>query len=557
MPDWLGAYLLLDSGWMLRKFVVLGVLLAALAPSAYLAWTLRGMPHLGFYHDDSIYWVSGRSIAMGDGYRIESLPGQPYQTKYPPLYCALLAGIWKLNPQFPSNLPLATLLAWLLLPLFLAALWVLLGEYGFTGRRRYLMVLVAGLSPVTVVFSFSLMPELLFTSLLLASVILAERATKPEAPGWLAMMAGVCAGLAYLTKSIAAPLLFTVPLCFALRKHFKKAALFFITMLPAVAGWQWWVARHLELSWDLVTLYYYNYVGFQAYNVPLRDLPLVIWYNLDGFLMGAGRLLIFDLPYGSKHLERVVAVAAIAGCVRLAARRRELQYPLAALGMAAILLVWHFPPDQRFVFPLYPLLLMGLAIEVANIFKVLRLTWLKPAMADRFAVAGVGALLAATAAFAVFCTIFGLSHVLPDLFASYRTDFEARRPAYEWIARNAPVNANVYAYQDPMMFLYTGHRACRLPIPPKFLYHSDDSGIEKLMGSMGNFARDYRLDYLLLTPDDYHRDLNERGSRGLTAAMQSGAFSRVFSSEGAVIYRLNSSGSTMPGAGPLAYNHSK
>ena len=73
------------------------------------------MPHLGFYHDDSIYWVSGRSLAMGDGYRIQSLPGQPYQTKYPPLYPALLAGIWKLDPRFPANLPLATLFSWLLL----------------------------------------------------------------------------------------------------------------------------------------------------------------------------------------------------------------------------------------------------------------------------------------------------------------------------------------------------------------------------------------------------------------------------------------------------------
>jgi hypothetical protein len=148
---------------MLRKLAVFGVLLAALAPSAYLAWTLRTMPHLGFYHDDSIYWVSARSLAVGDGYRIESLPGEPYQTKYPPLYCALLAGIWKLNPQFPSNLPLATLFAWLMLPLFLWALWWLLSEYGFSLRARAVMLLIAGLSPVTVVFSFSLMPELLFT----------------------------------------------------------------------------------------------------------------------------------------------------------------------------------------------------------------------------------------------------------------------------------------------------------------------------------------------------------------------------------------------------------
>ncbi len=509
------------------------------------------MPHLGFYHDDSIYWVSGRSLAMGDGYRIESLPGQPYQTKYPPLYCALLAGIWKLNPQFPSNLPLATLFAWLLLPLFLWALWLLLGEYGFSARARWLMVLIAGLSPVTVVFSFSLMPELLFTALLIASLILAERAMKPEVSVWLAVLAGALAGLAYLTKSIAAPLLITVPLCFALRKHYKKAGLFFAVMLPAVAGWQWWVARHLTHSWDLVTLYYTNYVGFQTYNVPLRDLPLVIWYNLDGFVAGAGKLLIFDIPYGARALERVVAVAAIAGCVRLASRTRQLQYPMAALGMSAILLVWHFPPDQRFVFPLYPLLLMGLATEIGNIWEKLRLTWAKPAFADRFAAASVGALLAGVGVFAVFCTVFGLAHFIPDLFASYRADFDARRPAYEWIARNTPADVNVYAYQDPLVFLYTGHKACRLPIPPKFLYHNDDAAIVKMMGSMADFARGHDLNYLLLTPDDYHRDLNDRGTRGLTEAMRSSSFQQVYASSSTAIYRLT------PASGSLAYNHSK
>jgi hypothetical protein len=524
----------------LRKLTVIGVFVAALIPSAYLAWSLRTMPHLGFYHDDSIYWVSARSLAMGDGYRIQSLPGQPYQTKYPPLYPALLAAIWKIDPQFPANLPLATFFAWLLLPLFLTTLWFLLRDYGFSLRERIVLLLMAALSPVTVVFSFSLMPELLFTALLLASLILAERAAKPEAPRWFALVAGICAALAYLAKSIAAPLLVTVPLCFALRKQFRKAALFFGAMLPAMLGWQWWMARHMTHAWDLVTLYYTNYVNYQIYNVPLHDLPLVIWYNLDGFLMGAGKLLIFDLPYGSKHLERVVAIAAMAGCVRLTMRTRALQYPLAALGMSAILLVWHFPPDQRFVFPLYPFLLMGLATEVRNLCAALRVAWAKPALADRIAVAGFGGILAGLAAFAIFCTVFGLTHVIPDLFASYRTDFSAREQAYEWINRNVPRNASVYAYQDPVLFLYTGHKACRLPIPPKFLYHGDDSGIDKLMGSMANFARGYRLDYLLLTPDDYYRDLDAKGTHGLTEAMQSDAFEKLYATSSVAIYKLSS-----------------
>jgi hypothetical protein len=534
---------------MLRKLTILAVLLAALAPSAYLAWTLRDMPHLGYYHDDSIYWVSARSLATGDGYRIQSLPGEPYQTKYPPLYPALLAAIWKLNPQFPANLGLATLFAWLLEPLFLAALWRLLVEYGFSWRERSVLVAMAALSPVTVVFSFSLMPELLFTALLLASLILAERATKPETARWIAIAAGVCAALAYLAKSIAAPLLLTVPLCFVLRKQFGKAGLFFAAMFPAVIGWQWWMLRHLGHVFDQAALYYTNYVAYQSYNVPLKDLPLVIWYNLDGFLQGAGKLLIFDLPYGSKHLERLIAIAAIAGCIRLTMRTRALQYPLAALGMAAILLVWHFPPDQRFVFPLYPLLLAGLATEVRNLCGALRSAWVKPAVADRVAVAGFGTVLAGLAVFAVFCTIFGLAHVLPDLFATYRADFDAREQAYQWIARNIPRDANIYAYQDPVMFLYTGHKASRLPIPPKFLYHGDDAGVDKLMGSMADFARGHQLDYLLLTPDDYHRDLNSKGTHGLAQAMESDEFQRLYSSDRVAIYRLSgiASASLRPG----------
>ena len=206
---------------MLRKPFAIGVFLLALAPSAYLAFTLRTMPHLGFYHDDGIYWTCAKSLAQGSGYRIASLPGEPYQTKYPPLYPALLAGIWKLNPDFPSNLPAATLLAWLLLPVYLATVWLFLRQYGFRGARGLVLLLVATLNPVAVVFSFSLMPELLFTALLLASVLIAERALEPGSSRWLPLLAGVCGALAYLTKSAAAPLLLIAPACFLWRRQFR------------------------------------------------------------------------------------------------------------------------------------------------------------------------------------------------------------------------------------------------------------------------------------------------------------------------------------------------
>jgi hypothetical protein len=523
---------------MLRKLTAIGVILLALGPSAYLAWTLRSMQHLGYYHDDSIYWVTAKSLADGNGYQISSLPGAPYQTKYPPLYSALLAIIWKANPNFPANLPAATLLAWLLFPAYLAMLWMFLRQQGFGWREQCTLVLIAGLNPMAAVLSFSLMPELLFTGLLLASLVLAERAAMRPSSLWIAVLAGVCGALAYLTKSIAAPLLLSAPLCFLLRKQGKNAMLFFAAMLPAVAGWQFWVATHLSRARDLVTLYYTNYLGFQFYNVPWRDLPLVMWHNLDGFLMSAGKLLIFDVPYGSKHLERVVAVAAIAGSVRWAKRTRLLQYPLAALGMTGLLLAWHYTPDQRFVFPLYPLLLAGLWTELANILRAFRVSWNKPAFADRGAAAAGAALLAGFAMFVAFNTVFGLSRFLPDLFAAYRADLQGRLPAYEWIASHVPRQANLYAYDDPLLYLYTSRKSCSLPIPSKLYYHNDEAGIDRLLDSMPDFAREQRLDYALVTSDEFYRDLHQRGALRLKRAVDStSVFQPIYRAPGVTVYR--------------------
>ncbi|HLH00660.1 MAG TPA: hypothetical protein VKX49_30420 [Bryobacteraceae bacterium] len=520
----------------MRKAAAISVFLLALAPSAYLAFCFRSMPHLGFYHDDAIYWTCAKSLAQGNGYRIASLPGEPYQTKYPPLYPALLASIWKFNPNFPANLPAATLLAWLLFPAYLAMLWLFLRQYGFAGRRALILLVAAALSPVAVVFSFSLMPELLFGVLLLASLWLAERAMSESEYAWLSLLAGICAALAYLTKSAAAPLLVSVPVCFALRRQFRAAGLFVAGMLPAVIGWQWWASQHSSPDWDPVTLYYTNYLGFQFYNVTFRDLPLVIWHNLDGFLIGAGKLLTFDVPYGSMHLERLVSVGAIIGAVRLARRTSRLQYPFAALGISVLLLIWHYTPDQRFVFPLYPLLLAGLWTELENICRMLRLSWRKPALPDRAAALAGAGVVTAFAAFVVFTTTFGLFRFLPGLFEAYRTDLETRRPAYAWVAANTPTAASVFAYDDPLLYLYTGRKSLSVPVPPKLEYHADEPGIDLLLDTIPAFATEHRLSYALITPSDFYRDLHARGARReLNAFAPSHP---VFQSSGAAIYAL-------------------
>jgi hypothetical protein len=522
---------------MLSKLYPLALLLVALVPSAYLAFELRDMPHLGFYHDDSVYWTSAKSLADGGGYRIESLPGEPYQTKYTPVYPALLAVIWKLNPNFPANLPAATLLAWSLFPPYLAMVWLTLGQLEFSGWRRQALWLASALSPVAVVFTFSVMPELLFAALFLGSILLAEKAIDRPDARWLPLVAGLLGALAYLTKSIGGPLLIAIPAGCCFRRQFRSAALYVAAMLPAPLVWQWWMSQHLSNRTDLATLYYTNYVGYQLYNVPRGDLPLVIWHNFDLLLMGIGKLLTFDVPFGSKHLERLVAAAAIAGCIRLAWRTRRLLYPAVALVMIGLMLVWHDMPDQRVVFPLYTLLAAGLWTELENVTRALRISWRMPTFADR-AAAGVGAaVLASFAAFVMFTTFFGLFHFLPGLFDVYRADLEARRPAYAWIAKNTSADASFFAYDDPMVYLYTGRKSLGLPLPPKLQYHEDEAGIDRLLDSIPEFASQNGLGYALITPGDFYRDLRERGERREKAAIA--REHPVFYSTGATIYELS------------------
>src|ERR1051325_8907984 len=84
-----------------------------------MAWMVRDVPHLGYFQDDALYWLGAKSLADGQGYRIPSLPGAPFQTKYPPLYPWMLTAVWKLDRVFPQNLRWALLMSWLLLPVYL------------------------------------------------------------------------------------------------------------------------------------------------------------------------------------------------------------------------------------------------------------------------------------------------------------------------------------------------------------------------------------------------------------------------------------------------------
>src|SRR5579872_192688 len=114
-----------DSGVSRHRMITALALLALCVPSLLFVWLNRDVPHFGILQDDGVYFIDAKALAEGSGHRILSLPAQPNDTRYPPLYPLYLSLAWRLIPAFPANLPLALALSWLSLPLVLGltCLW--------------------------------------------------------------------------------------------------------------------------------------------------------------------------------------------------------------------------------------------------------------------------------------------------------------------------------------------------------------------------------------------------------------------------------------------------
>src|SRR6266436_6766367 len=67
-------------------------------------------------------------------------------------------------------------------------------------------------------------------------------------------------------------------------------------------------------------------------------------------------------------------LASIIGAIRLTRESRRYHFALFA-AYVAMLLVWNFPPEQRLILPVFPILLAGLARALAAFASLIRAAW--------------------------------------------------------------------------------------------------------------------------------------------------------------------------------------
>lgn len=476
----------------MRPFLVCLLVLAALLPSTLFFWMARDAPHLGYFQDDSLYLASAKSIAEGNGYRIASLPGQPYQTKYPPLYPALLALIWKLDSSFPANLPKVMLLQWLLGLMYLAAVSLVMWKTPTlrTATKMAVVVFVAT-APAFINLSLAIMPETLFASFALLTICLVGLDCRPSP--LFALLAGVCASAAFLAKTAALPLLVAVPLALIWRKRPWAAALFAVPPLVAAATWTTWVLTHRSPASDLNLLYYTDYLGFYLKTVSVRDLPPIVSVNLAALVENTGRLVLFFPPAGPgmKILHIVLGLLVLVPTGWFLWKLRAPALTLFAALYTAQALVWNYTPNERFFFPFLFLLVAGFLEGLNQLLGRLAPVRLRGGIW----VACVSALVA----WSLLQTRSYLTELLPEL----RRGRDRLVCASRWVDANIPPGRRFLAYRDVDLFLYTGRRGIRMICLPAPYYRLDRAEAEKLLRRMPAYAHSAGLGYMLCDRLDY------------------------------------------------------
>ncbi len=491
-----------------RTFTAVAILALALLPSLALLWRYPEMPEFGRAHDDGIYFVCAKSIASGNGYRIESLPGRPFQSKYPPLFSLYLAPVWLLWPHFPDNLRAAAWFAWTPLPVVAALAYFLFRQMRFHGPTPLVLAALVAINPIFVYLSHAMLSELFFTAWLYGSLIAALRA--PDSLRWT-LVSGVLAMGACLTRTAAAPLIVVVPLWIVwsgTASKWRKARL--AAIFAALPGtplmlWAVWSASHHLLGADDISLYYTDYLGFLRHNLQPSDAPHVLQWNSLFFFVACSRLLAWTgaLNGWLARFAYLLTGFALFGAIR--AWRRHPPLALYSLLYVVLLLAWHYPPNERFMAPLLLPLVAGVAHEGARFARQLIAALRGPARSGRVLAMGMGGLAAAVLAIPLFqlvrADVRDLPHLM-DLSVTVRAN-EAAARAWVTARTSSEPTRPVFSYHDPVFYLYTGVPACGAHARTHYFYSQNLTGaVPRILDAL--HAWHTRL--AIVTPNDFDLD---------------------------------------------------
>jgi len=420
---------------------------------------------VGVFYDDGLYASLAWALSHGYGYAHPNLPGAPAAIHFPPLYPLVLSPLFGL-----LTLPAAAFSGLVLNLVFASAAsglvaWhairtELLGP-GIPGWVVAALVALAALAiPVLTILS-ALLSEPVFTLLLVAAIILADRPPRSWTPDRAAAAAGLAAALSFLTRSLglAAGIGVVVWTFGAARERRlgvygpvarRRAMLAGAPFAAACLAWFLWVGVHRGGLDPLLASDYGSYLavargaGVGALTARIVDLVRPLSVLVLGWV--PNRIVYYAVGVPA-------LVVGLYGLLRLL-RRSPIGVTLVAY--LAVLACWPIPPD-RFLWAVLPWLTLVWASGAAAL-------WRRAALRVPIVIV----IVALAGGYARY-EIRGFAGRWWDLAAQrISTTLTTVLPAID----SLPPTAVIAADHDPLIWLYT-----RRPAVPFYLYRLDNDAV--------------------------------------------------------------------------------
>jgi hypothetical protein len=485
----------------------------------YVAAIVRLHPanFFGVTQDDTIYFSSARALTAGSGYVLPSVPDTPPATKYPILYPWILSWVWRWNPSFPANLRDALGITVAFGLAYVALAFSFLRRLPGIGNAEALLLTVfCALQPTVLFYSASLNSDILFATMALAAMLLADRAAQPDARATSAVGCGAVSGLAILLRVLGVPIALGIMAAALARRAWKQAAIIASCTAPSLA-WLAWQAVASSRSaipagfdsagpgFRQTWIYYTSYIGF-------RKLSMLNAHIVVSMLLNQFAYLFVDLPgyFLSPGFHKNIALLFVCTLVvfwmvfagMFHEIRRDGWRPVhfALLFTIAAILAWDYAQVQRFLIPFLPLLSASLWLEGKNWAKQLAAA-LRP-RAERILAAAAAAALGALALGIAWNFIANKDRAGQRQAGAERGALLAeKQQAYDWFRQHAPDDARAIAGEDGSFYLYTGRQAMA-PIELRRAGAYDSVYLQQDLAHMTDVAAAIGAAYWLASSDD-------------------------------------------------------
>jgi hypothetical protein len=471
------------------------VLVVVIAGGAIMAAGVTGV-----FHDDAVYVSTARALAQGEGYRLIDLPDAPRQTKYPVLYPALLALVWKIAPDFPDNV---AAMQWVTLTsggIGTALAYLYLVSWGYASR---LSAAIAGAMAATTPFLGYIygltLSEALFAALVVAALWRLDWHLASSPPGvGASLVTGVLLASPFLCRSVGVVVIVAGLACLLGR---RKVGGVIAGVALASSPWVAWSLSGTG-AWqtNAITGYYTDYAG--AWTAAALPLAVDVAARNGLTLLHATSALPLEGIYllVVRAVPPVALLAALIGLTVWTAiawfARSGRVLPIFLVLYAGLLLAWPWPP-ARFLVPVLALVL-GVTLSIAGKF----LTRFAPATARSVAIgvliACVGPNTLLLAQRATLNREYGYPYYSrPQEPVAWPVYLEL----FQWIREHTRETDTLAAPLDSMISAYTGRRAFRPYIhrPGELFYGAPGSPVGAEMDLIAAMEIG-RATYLVVTP---------------------------------------------------------